>query len=365
MGGRCYVLKAKKDGSLGQFLGPECTDNFQVIASRFSYQNLDWYSVEQAFQSLKFPMGSVVQVEIHQRYPLDDESDDDYGGEVWLMGQRRDIKLRDDWEREKVKLMLLLNLAKYNSDKSMQEDLIETGDCRIVARSSTGNWKHWNECIQTLIRDFLISKQDISKLISEIEKIDAKLVKKMLMETKRNVRTSITDPIRIDTIEIGKVRLGLSLCPGKVQSGAISGDWNRDLAADLDKISKEGYDAVVSLIEDLEIDELSVQGLKEDYVQSRGMEWIWAPIRDGGTPSDSTFQKLERVLEILNDEKSVFIHCKGGLGRAGLVAAWILTHHGRTPEDAISEIRNTRRGAIENMDQEHWVKFNSGKHYYD
>jgi hypothetical protein len=50
---------------------------------------------------------------------------------------------------------------------------------------------------------------------------------------------------------------------GKVQSGAISGDWNRDLAADLDKISKEGYDAVVSLIEDLEIDELSVQGLKE------------------------------------------------------------------------------------------------------
>jgi hypothetical protein len=59
-------LKRKKDGALGQFLGPECTDNFQVIASRFSYQNLDWYSVEQAFQSLKFPMGSVVQVEIHQ-----------------------------------------------------------------------------------------------------------------------------------------------------------------------------------------------------------------------------------------------------------------------------------------------------------
>jgi lipid II:glycine glycyltransferase (peptidoglycan interpeptide bridge formation enzyme) len=50
----------------------------------------------------------------------------------------------------------------------------------------------------------LISKQDISKLINEIEKTDAKLVKKMLMETKRNVRTSITDPIRIDTIEIGK-----------------------------------------------------------------------------------------------------------------------------------------------------------------
>ena len=365
MGGRCYVLKDNKDGTIGRFLGPECTDNFQIIPSRFCYHNLYWYSIEQAFQSLKFPMGSVAQVEIHQEHPLDDESDDDYGNKVWLMGQRRDVKLREDWEKEKVKLMLLLNLAKYNSDKSMQEDLIRTGNCRIVARSSTGNWKHWNECIQSLIRDFLISKQDISKLISDIENKDSKLVIKMLMETKKNVRTSITDPIRIDKIEIGKISLGLSLCPGKVQSGAISGDWNRDLAADLDKISEGGYDAVVSLIEDLEIDELSVQGLKEDYVQSRGMEWIWAPIRDGRTPSDSTFQKLERVLEILNDEKSVFIHCKGGLGRSGLVAAWILTHHGRTPDDAISEIRNTRRGAIENMDQEHWVKFNSGKHYYD
>jgi len=187
----------------------------------------------------------------------------------------------------------------------------------------------------------------------------------MLMSTKRNVRTSITDPIRIDTIEIEDISLGLSLCPGKVQSGAISGDWNRDLDADLDKISNEGYDAVVSLIEDFEIDELSVQGLKEDSVQSRGMEWIWAPIRDGGTPSDSTFQKLERVLEILNEGKSVFLHCKGGLGRAGLVAAWILTHHGRNSVDATREVRNVRRGAIENMEQEYWVQFNSGKHYYD
>ena len=365
MGGRCYVLKDKKDGTIGRFLGPKCTDNFQIIPSRFCYHNLYWYSIEQAFQSLKFPMGSVAQVEIHQEHPLDDESDEDYGNKVWLMGQRRDVKLREDWEKEKVKLMLLLNLAKYNSDKSMQEDLIGTGNCRIVARSSTGNWKHWNECIQSLIRDFLISKEDISKSISEIEKKDAKLVIKMLMETKKNVRTSVTNPIRIDTIEIGKVSLGLSLCPGKVQPGAISGDWNRDLAADLDKISKEGYDVVVSLIEDFEIDELSVQELKEDSVQSRGMEWIWAPIRDGGTPSNSTFQKLERVLEVLNDKKSVFIHCKGGLGRAGLVAAWILTHHGRTPEDAIREVRNARRGAIENMEQENWVNINSCKNYYD
>ena len=365
MGGRCYILKAKKDGSLGQFLGPECTDNFQVIPSQFSYHDLDWYSVEQAFQSLKFPFGSVAQVEIHQEHPIDDESDDDYGGKVWLMGQRRDVKLRDDWEREKVKLMLLLNLAKYNSGKSLQKDLIETGDCRIVARSSTGNWKHWNECIQMLIRIFLFSKEDTSVLINEIEKTDAKMIKKMLMATKRNVRTSITDPIRIDTIEIGNISLGLSLCPGKVQSGAITGDWNRDLNTDLDKISKEGYNAVVSLIEDFEIDELSVQELKENAVQSRGMEWIWAPIRDGGIPSDSAFQKLERVLEILNEGKSVFIHCKGGLGRAGLVAAWILTHHGRNPKDSIIEVRNARRGAIENIEQEYWVDSNSGKHYYD
>ena len=49
--------------------------------------------------------------------------------------------MRDDWGRVKVKVMLLLNLAKYKSDPNLQNDLMGTGSHLIEAKSSTSNWK--------------------------------------------------------------------------------------------------------------------------------------------------------------------------------------------------------------------------------
>jgi ADP-ribosyl-[dinitrogen reductase] hydrolase len=51
----------------------------------------------------------------------------------------------------------------------------------------------------------------------------------------------------------------------------------------------------------------------------------------------------------------------GGLGRAGIVVAWLLTHHGFTSIEAIQRVREIRPGAIENNLQEDWVKMWSGK----
>jgi ADP-ribosyl-[dinitrogen reductase] hydrolase len=177
------------------------------------------------------------------------------------------------------------------------------------------------------------------------------------------MKTSISHPLKISTIEIGDVKIGLSLCPGKVQPNAISGSWARDLDLDLDAISKAGYNVVLSLIENFEIDELQVEKLRENAVQSKGMKWIHAPIIDAWIPNDSAFKKLEQALDLLNQGQSIFIHCKGGLGRAGLVAAWILTHYGRNATEAIKEVRKVRRGAIENTMQEKWVKYLAGIKY--
>ena len=51
------------------------------------------------------------------------------------------------------------------------------------------------------------------------------------------VRTSATDPLRIDEVAApprGGGRIGMTFCPGKRQRGAAMGvDWERDLAADL------------------------------------------------------------------------------------------------------------------------------------
>lgn len=49
------------------------------------------------------------------------------------------------------------------------------------------------------------------------------------------------------------------------------------------------------------------------------------------------------------------VHCKGGLGRAGTIAARLLVELGTDPSDAISKVRGVRTGAIETSAQERYV----------
>ena len=53
--------------------------------------------------------------------------------------------------------------------------------------------------------------------------------------------------------------------------------------------------------------------------------------------------------------EKILIHCRGGLGRTGLVAGLILVERGCAPRDAIQQVRAARRGAIETVAQECYV----------
>ena len=50
------------------------------------------------------------------------------------------------------------------------------------------------------------------------------------------------------------------------------------------------------------------------------------------------------------------MHCMGGLGRTGTIAARLLVEFGVDPEKAIREIRMARQGSIETRDQEEYVR---------
>ena len=51
----------------------------------------------------------------------------------------------------------------------------------------------------------------------------------------------------------------------------------------------------------------------------------------------------------------VVVHCRGGLGRAGTVAACILVEAGYEPRLAMARVRRVRHGAIETPEQERYV----------
>jgi ADP-ribosyl-[dinitrogen reductase] hydrolase len=58
---------------------------------------------------------------------------------------------------------------------------------------------------------------------------------------------------------------------------------------------------------------------------------------------------------ILRRGSDVLVHCRGGLGRAGTVAARLLIELGLEPVTAMARVREVRPGAIENDDQEMYV----------
>ena len=64
----------------------------------------------------------------------------------------------------------------------------------------------------------------------------------------------------------------------------------------------------------------------------------------------------DALVEARRDGFNVVVHCKGDLGRAGTIAARLLTELGRHPEDAIAQVRSVRTGAIETRAQEDYVR---------
>lgn len=152
--------------------------------------------------------------------------------------------------------------------------------------------------------------------------------------------------------------IGITFCPGKQQHSAFSGQWSRDLAIDLDAIRDWGAAAVVTLVEDHELASLKVQHLGS-AVQARHMAWHHLPIRDVSVPCarfEAQWQQYGEALRgLLRHGFKVLVHCKGGLGRAGTIAARLLAELGTDPADAVSMVRKVRPGAIETEAQRRHV----------
>lgn len=173
--------------------------------------------------------------------------------------------------------------------------------------------------------------------------------------------TSSNHPLRIDTVDIPRIpgTIGITLCPGKVQSGAASGSWERNLAIDIQAVKAWGGYTLLNLLTTTEMLDLKVGNL-EIAVKGSGIRYYRLPIEDGGVP-DVTFEKSwdtdgAQLREELLRGGKILIHCKGGLGRSGMIAARLIVELGvATPEEAIRRVRASRPGAIETRAQEKHV----------
>lgn len=142
-------------------------------------------------------------------------------------------------------------------------------------------------------------------------------------------------------------KLGLTIAPGK-KGQKFGRTHARDLSADLQVIKDAGANLLVNLMEVEEGQHWHMHNYDSQAARI-GLNVRRYPIQDVNVPSDPTsFRTLVQELHTdLQDGDTIVIHCLGGLGRSGTLAACLLIQNGMNSREAINLVRTCRPGAIE------------------
>lgn len=159
--------------------GPATTDNFAIVP--FEYGGTRFFSVEQAFQALKFAPTSTTHATIVACVPEEGESASAHGHRVWRLGQGG--LMRQDWEDVKVRVMLDICRAKLATSELARAELLSTLPHPLQGSPSTSwvhhgrsyEWEMFNGAIQMLLREELRpeGERDVD-LVEEVEALFAK-----------------------------------------------------------------------------------------------------------------------------------------------------------------------------------------------
>jgi protein-tyrosine phosphatase len=110
----------------------------------------------------------------------------------------------------------------------------------------------------------------------------------------------------------------------------------------------------------MEWDELSVLGAYKYpmEIQNQGFRFYHLPIVDAKIPSKNQARKLVGFIvhQLMEEGRSVMVHCYAGRGRSGTICACVLIHCGFSAVEAIAQVRRVRTSAIAHDCQVQFLK---------
>ena len=127
------------------------------------------------------------------------------------------------------------------------------------------------------------------------------------------------------------------------------GTKGASLSDSLTQLKAAGAEAVITLMPNDEMVRNKVAALP-DACRSTQLQWFHFPIEDDASPGEAFRQAWEagkgRVFEILDQSGTVAIHCKGGSGRTGLMAAITLCERGMQHDQILDQVTSLRPNAL-------------------
>src|SRR5207248_2187949 len=132
------------------------------------------------------------------------------------------------------------------------------------------------------------------------------------------------------------------------------GDWLGDEMAGW---RAAGAELVVSLLTPGEAAEFTLEG-EAVAAETSGMRLVAFPVPDRDVPAsrDRFREVVSEVTGELAAGRGVVIHCRQGIGRAGLVAAGVLVAAGLDPGEAVARVSAARgRPVPETPAQRRWL----------
>ncbi|GAP10309.1 predicted protein-tyrosine phosphatase [Bellilinea caldifistulae] len=139
--------------------------------------------------------------------------------------------------------------------------------------------------------------------------------------------------------------------PGRLLAGEYPGAIEEHSARKkLVSLLHCGVNAVLNLTEEGELVDYASWLMEEAADFGLDVEIRRMPIRDFSTPGVVEMMAiLNQMDEWLNQGKTVYVHCYGGIGRTGTVVGCYLVRKGLSPRQALQQIAELRRGT-----PDHW-----------
>lgn len=138
----------------------------------------------------------------------------------------------------------------------------------------------------------------------------------------------------------GSGQLILTPCPGAKET---------PMEAALQQLKEAGATAVLTALEPGDLAEDGLAQLAQ-ACETLGLKWFHLPIEDDCAPGDefhANWPQANRAAQAMLDQgESLAIHCMGGSGRTGLIAARLMLERGVALDTAIAQIQALRPGAF-------------------